>query len=120
MAVVDISPDVQKIIDSSVNPLKVQETLNLALAEMKTLNKMPDDNQIQILTNHLAEMVERSEKSEKLGQDVDPSIFSAVAPESLAAAKKIVDFIGNVEPDEKYVLSVHFEVANELGGNENG
>lgn len=76
-------------------------------------NKLhPNNLEIQILGNHLSEMVNRAENDEKL-EPVDKKIFAKVNKQSLEISQKIVDYItkniGQLSESEKYVLSIHFE-----------
>lgn len=100
----------QAMIVASINPTKCEAILKSALAKMKAINATPDETQIEVLTNHLIEMVTRSENNEPL-MAIDPTVFSELSEDSLTVAAQIVEEIGHLNTDEKYVLAVHFEVA---------
>lgn len=104
---------------ASIDPAKCEHILKSALAKMKTVNANPDETQIEVLANHLVEMVTRSENNEPL-MAIDPTVFSELSEDSLAAAAQIVEEIGHLNSDEKYVLAVHFEVAKNKEGINHG
>lgn len=110
MKVVPISENTKKIIEESPYSKKVKQILDQALIEMEVIGANPDETQVEVLTNHLAEMVKRSETQEKL-EDVDISMFDGLSQESLDAADRVATRIGNLNEQEKYILAVHFEVA---------
>lgn len=97
-------------IKNSANPEKLETVLELALDEMEKIDSHPDSTQIEVLANHLSEMLDRSAKSENL-PELDQSMFSEIPKDSVNAAEKVVTAIGNLDSQEKYVLAVHFEVA---------
>lgn len=100
----------QAMIVASIDPVKCEAVLKSALVKMKAINATPDETQIEVLTNHLIEMVTRSENNEPL-MAIDPTVFSELSEDSLTVAAQIVEEIGHLNSDEKYVLAVHFEVA---------
>ncbi|KRK64501.1 hypothetical protein FC72_GL000385 [Companilactobacillus tucceti DSM 20183] len=61
MKVVPISENTKKIIEASPYSKKVKQILDQALIEMEVIGANPDETQVEVLTNHLAEMVKRSE-----------------------------------------------------------
>lgn len=105
-----LSEETQKIINHSANPKILKKLLDDCLLKMKDIGANPDENQIQILTNHLSEMLDRSIKSSSF-MEIDKDAFQELSPESLSAASDIVDEVGNLSEDEKFVLAVHFEIA---------
>lgn len=110
MKVIPISENTKKIIKNSPYSDKVEEILNQALKEMEVIDANPDETQVEVLANHLAEMVKRSETEEKL-EEVDIAMFNGLSKESLDAAERVATRIGNLNDQEKYILAVHFEVA---------
>lgn len=100
----------------NISDSKHKESLKKVMIYVISLineNKLhPNDLEIQILGNHLSEMVNRAENNEKL-EPVDGKIFAKVNEQSLEIAQKIVDYIekniGLLSDSEKYVLSIHFE-----------
>lgn len=110
MNTIELNAAAEKIIQDSVDPKKVREILEYTLSQMQTINSFPDETQAEVLTNHIAEMVERSENNKQL-DDVDVSVFDGLPEDSVKLAGKVIDKIGNLKDQEKYILAVHFEVA---------
>lgn len=105
-----ITQAVENIINESSYP---EETVDIFLFTKKELEKrniFPTEIQLVVLTNHLGEMIRRSKENEKL-MAFDIEIFADVPEDSLELSEKIVNKIGNIVDEEKYVLSVHFETA---------
>jgi PRD domain protein (TIGR03582 family) len=80
----------------------------LCLAE----NVLMTDVQQLALLSHLSAMVYRSLTGEKL-VPIDRELFSEMSRGSLEIAKKIKDSLPNLDEDEVYLLSIHFEVAKQ-------
>jgi PRD domain protein (TIGR03582 family) len=72
---------------------------------------MTDVQQLALLS-HLSAMVYRSLSGEKL-VPIDRELFSEVSRGSLEISKKIKDALPNLDEDELYLLSIHFEVAKQ-------
>ncbi|PCS02881.1 hypothetical protein RR45_GL000394 [Lactococcus chungangensis CAU 28 = DSM 22330] len=89
---------------------EVQEVIQKINIVLKGMGIAPSELQWRILLNHVNEMVERSKTGGTI-PEVDTQLFSEVSPTSLQLAEKIVSGIGHLSPDEKYLLSIHFESA---------
>jgi len=81
---------------------------NLCTAE----NILMSDVQQLSLLSHLSAMVHRSLTGEKL-VPLDRELFSEISRESLEIAKKLKESLSNLDEDEVYLLSIHFEVAKQ-------
>jgi PRD domain protein (TIGR03582 family) len=81
---------------------------SLCLAE----NVLMTDVQQLALLSHLSAMVHRSLSGEKL-VPIDRELFSEVSSESLQISKQLKDALPNLDEDEVYLLSIHFEVAKQ-------
>ncbi|MFD1418718.1 PRD domain-containing protein [Companilactobacillus keshanensis] len=110
MKLIPVSENTKRIINDSPYSEKVQQILDQALKEMEVIDASPDETQVEVLTNHLAEMVNRSETGETL-EEVDIEMFHSLSQDSLDAADRVAKRIGNLNEQEKYILAVHFEVA---------
>ena len=73
---------------------------------------IPNAVQEQMLTSHVRAMAHRSVTGEPL-PEVDASLFDEISAESMALARDIVAAFGNLPEEEAWLLSVHFEVAND-------
>lgn len=65
--------------------------------------------QQQMLESHLQAMVARAKTGEAL-PEVDISLFDEISDHSIALSQRVVDALPGLEPEEAYLLSVHFEV----------
>ncbi|MCI1921646.1 MAG: PRD domain-containing protein [Liquorilactobacillus nagelii] len=102
------SKEIEKIILQSYTPSKVRKAMKLALLLIKENGLQATDLQLRILANHISSMVERSDANEKI-EKVDQSLFGEVSQISLDISRKIVEQIGNLNEDEIFILSIHFE-----------
>ncbi|GAX47763.1 PRD domain-containing protein [Pseudolactococcus reticulitermitis] len=91
---------------------EVQTVMQEIEASLKAIAVKPTDLQWRILANHVNEMVNRSKEGLTI-PEVDAQLFSEISQTSLQLAEKIVERIGHLSPDEKYLLSIHFESAKE-------
>ncbi|MFC6182081.1 transcriptional regulator [Lactiplantibacillus daowaiensis] len=105
-----ITSDVQTMLAKSKHQDATLAALIYAIKLMRQAQIEPTELQLVILTNHLAEMVDRSITGAALA-DVDPEMFAGVSPEALQIADAVVAHIGNLADSEKYVASIHFETA---------
>lgn len=109
---VTLNKEFEKYIDQSKYKNDLRQVMNYVVSLINENHLYPNDLEIQILGNHLSEMVNRAEKGEKL-EPVDEKIFAKVRKQSLDMAQQIIDFIlkniGPLADSEKYVLSIHFE-----------
>lgn len=103
-----LSEDAKAMIVNS----EFESDLSLMVEQInQKLNKLemyPTELQWTILINHLDEMYRRSKDKEKI-LAVDSSLFSEVSEVSKEIAQEVVNEIGNLSPDEVYILSIHFE-----------
>ncbi|MGG4663535.1 transcriptional antiterminator [Providencia vermicola] len=93
--------------------LDVDEVTQKLLAVITDWLKQEDcyttDVQQQMLESHLRAMVARAKTGEAL-PEVDISLFDEISQHSIALAKRVVDTLPGLAPEETYLLSVHFEV----------
>jgi PRD domain protein (TIGR03582 family) len=73
--------------------------------------KMTDVQQLSLLS-HLSAMVHRSLTGEKLAP-IDRSLFAEISSTAFHIAKSVKESLANLEEDEIYLLSIHFEVAKQ-------
>lgn len=105
-----MSADALKMIDESQNQEKLKQIIALLEERLAKHAIEPTELQWTILVNHLNEMLKRSENRDRIAT-VDPEMFSEVSKEALAISDEVVQTIGNLNEDEMYVLSIHFEAA---------
>ena len=109
-AEIKLPVEVQKMIAQSQDPQAVQVIVSdvIQLAEQADIHFTAV--QLQVLTNHLIEMINRSKSGEQLPA-VDPQMFAENTKKSLDLADQVDRRIGHLADAEKYVLSIHFEAA---------
>ena len=106
----ELSNDDQKIINKDQNHVALYELVEM-VDEWLTLHDINQtDIQQTVMINHLNEMINRAKNQEKI-HPVDKELFNEVSDEALAISERLVETVGNLEDDEKYVLSIHFETA---------
>lgn len=98
----------KEIIDNSQYKEDLMSLLSLSSQWFEKFGLKQTDIQQTILVNHLNEMIKRSVSGEKI-PEVDAEMFSEVSEEALKISEEIVNQLGNLPMDEKYVLSIHFE-----------
>lgn len=106
------NPDIKKMLADAKYPSKTKQAFNFTLTEMKKKQIAPNHTQLLVLANHIGEMVTRSTERRKLTA-VDPKLFSQVSQTAMEIAESVTARIGHLAESEKYVLSVHFEVAEQ-------
>ena len=106
----DISYDDQKIIEKDNNHQELHELFEMVDEWLTTHEINQTAIQQTVMINHLNEMINRSKNQEKI-VPVDKELFNEVSQEALAISGRLVEAVGNLEDDEKYVLSIHFETA---------
>lgn len=89
-----------------------ENAYKLSIKLMEKENIFMTDVQRLSLLSHLSAMVQRSITGEKLFQ-IDRSLFADISEESLQIAKEVKEYIGNLEEDEIYLLSIHYETAKQ-------
>lgn len=106
----ETSPEILEILDNSAEKEKFTELLSFVWKECKEKQFQIEDYKWKSLVNHMAAMRERARKGEVL-EEIDPEMFSEIGEDSLTLAKEIVNRIENLQENEMYLLSVHFEAA---------
>lgn len=108
----NITEEMQSILAKSEDSKRCEQVFALSqrLCEEEQLT-MTDVQKLSLLS-HLSAMVNRSIIGEKLAP-IDRALFSGISTESFMIAKKVRDFLSNLEEDEIYLLSIHFEVAKQ-------
>lgn len=101
---------VETMLQASADPASSRALVTWVVAAAKAEGITFTPVQLQVLTNHLIEMQGRAKSGETL-PDVDPTMFAEVSRKSLDLAQKVVDHIGHLQDAEHYVLSIHFEAA---------
>lgn len=105
----------EKYVEKSHYKKELNQVMQYVMLLINESKLHPSSLEIQILGNHLSEMVNRAKKEEKLDK-VDTEIFENVTPRSMEISQKIVHFIekniGPISDSEKYILSIHFENMN--------
>ncbi|MCG4281746.1 PRD domain-containing protein [Lacticaseibacillus saniviri] len=98
------------MLDESSVAKEAEEEIIYALNLAKQQNIQFTEVQTEVLANHVIEMVMRSQSGEQMAA-VDPELFAEVSPVSLQIARQITEHIGHLSEAEPYVLSIHFEAA---------
>lgn len=99
---------IEEIIKKSRNTKLTLKALEFTYALIQENRLNIKEYRWQMLANHIAAMADRAETGEKL-EEIEVELFKGVAKDSIEYAERIVNFIGNLGPCEKYLLSVHFE-----------
>ncbi|WP_165846863.1 transcriptional regulator [Lacticaseibacillus paracasei] len=107
---VELPTEVKAMIEQSSDAQAATALVNYVIKLAAAAEIHFTDLQLQVLTNHLIEMLGRSKSGEQLPA-VDPTMFAEVSQKSLDLADQVVQHIGHLEVAEKYVLSIHFEAA---------
>lgn len=103
--------DIRQIIQACKKPEKAQAVIEW-LAERCRSDGIPfEDYRWKSLVNHVCAMIDRSLTGEIL--DIDPELFQDVSADSIMLSKNIVDVVGGIADEEKYLLSIHFEGVKE-------
>lgn len=107
-----ITEEMQNILAKSGDSKRCEQVFDLSqtLCEAEQIT-MTDVQKLSLLS-HLSAMVHRSLTGEQLAP-IDRALFSEISTQSFTIAKKIKEFLTNLEEDEIYLLSIHFEVAKQ-------
>ncbi|MGG3563262.1 PRD domain-containing protein [Neobacillus rhizosphaerae] len=107
-----ITEEMQNILAKSGDSNRCEQVFDLSqtLCEAEQIT-MTDVQKLSLLS-HLSAMVHRSLTGEQLAP-IDRALFSEISTQSFTIAKKIKEFLPNLEEDEIYLLSIHFEVAKQ-------
>lgn len=106
----EINEDVLKTIDTNKYKEKTIQAISYVNKLCKNNNIIITDYRWSSLVNHVSAMVARSETGETI-DGIEESMFEEVDKKSIEIAKELVDYIGNLATDEKFLLSVHFATA---------
>ncbi|ARY92715.1 MULTISPECIES: transcriptional regulator [Lacticaseibacillus] len=106
----ELPEEVQTMIQQSNDALAAEALVRYVIGLAAAAEIRFTDVQLQVLTNHLIEMLNRSQSGEQLPA-VDPQMFADVSQKSLDLADQVVRHIGHLAVAEKYILSIHFEAA---------
>jgi PRD domain protein (TIGR03582 family) len=112
MNITDSSEEIIQLLIKSGNQKLCEQAFVLSQIQCKEIDILMTDVQQLSLLSHLSAMVQRSLTGEKL-IPFDRSVFSKISSESLSAARKVKDSLNNLEEDEIYLLSIHFEAAKQ-------
>lgn len=110
-----ITPEIEEMIASSESREKSEHILSFVSNRCKEENISFSDYQWQSLSNHLCAMVNRSITGELL-TEIDTALFEEISEASISLALEVVRQLETLEEKEKYLLSVHFEVAKQNDG----
>lgn len=107
---ITLSDKVHEMLNESSVSKEAETELVYALDLAKKHNIQFTEVQTEVLANHVIEMVMRAQSGEQMAA-VDPELFAEVSPVSLQIARQITEHIGHLSEAEPYVLSIHFEAA---------
>lgn len=106
-----INEGVHLILQKCRLPDKAKTTVEWMAARL-TEERLPfADYGWKSLVNHICAMVNRSVSGEVL--DIDAELFDEVSQYSIQLSAEVVEHIGRIAMDEKYLLSMHFENARD-------
>ncbi|HBO23115.1 MULTISPECIES: transcriptional antiterminator [unclassified Providencia] len=99
-----------KMLEDNLNVDEVTQKLLAVITDWLNQEECyTTDVQQQMLESHLRAMVDRAKTKEAL-PEVDISLFDEISKYSIELAKKVVNTLPGLAPEEAYLLSVHFEV----------
>lgn len=104
--------EIKKILSKCADAIRCEQLFLISQKLCEEENIVMTDVQKLSLLYHLSAMVDRSLTEERL-VPIDRSIFSGISMESLSIAKKVKESLDNLEDDEIYLLSIHFEAAKQ-------
>ncbi len=102
----------QEMIAKSLYPEELDKLICYTETLLEKEAVFPTELQWQILMNHLNEMIVRKKQADLISA-IDMSVFSEISQRSLVLAERIAKQIGDLPKAEIYVLSIHFENANQ-------
>ncbi|WP_074432775.1 PRD domain-containing protein [Neobacillus jeddahensis] len=112
MNIENASQEIKEIMMKSGDIKRCEQVFDLSQELCKSENIFMTDVQQLSVLSHLSAMVHRSLTSEKLAP-IDRDLFAGISSESLSMARKVKESLENLEEDEVYLLSIHFEVAKQ-------
>lgn len=107
----EMNEEIRQIIEKCQKSEKAQEVVQWLADRCRKEGLCFTDYQWKSLVNHVAAMANRSVTKE--GLEIDPELFDEVSAESLTLSQEVVDTIGGIAAEEKYLLSIHFECVRE-------
>ena len=107
--------EIEKIIENSRCRIRSERALAYTAALVRENGISIEGYKWQALANHVVAMVNRSITKEVF-RDIDPSMFRDISSDSICLAEQVAEHIGGLDDSEKYLLSVHFEVAKVYAG----
>lgn len=110
-----VTPEIEGMIAACQSPEEAQRLLTFVSNRCKDEKITFSDYQWQSLSNHLCAMVDRSITGEVL-TEIDTALFEEISEASISLAFEVVRQLKELEEKEKYLLSVHFEVAKQNDG----
>jgi len=105
-----IDEELVKLLQNSKNRSLAEDALQFTFDQLECNHLQIEGYRWQALANHVVTMVDRSVTGEVF-MDVDIALFYEVSAHSIEMADEIVHHIGNLDDREKFLLSVHFEIA---------
>jgi len=105
-----ITEEIKKVIENSSNSSKCEKIIIEVAELLKHANIQMTDAQWLSLVSHLSGMVYRSTHQKPLDA-IDKELFNEVSTDSLKLAEEICNLFDDLQEDEKYLLSIHFESA---------
>lgn len=106
------SQEVKEIMMKSGDMTKCEQVYELSQKLCESENICMTDAQKLSVLSHLSAMVYRSLTGEKLAP-IDQELFAGISSKSLEMARKVKESLNNLEENEVYLLSIHFEVAKQ-------
>ncbi len=99
------------MVGNDLDPVSVTgELLAIIDGWLKDEGAYTTEVQQQMLESHVKAMVFRAKTGESL-PEVDESLFEEISDESISLAKRAVNTLPGLAPEEALLLSVHFEIA---------
>jgi PRD domain protein (TIGR03582 family) len=107
-----ITGEIESLLTKSGDRKRCEQVFDLSQTLCDAVQISMTEVQQLSLLSHLSAMVHRSLTGEKLAP-IDRTLFAEISTESLTMAKKLKESLTNLEEDEIYLLSIHFEVAKQ-------
>lgn len=101
-----------EIVHKSAEPNLCMKVLDYSKQYLNEKDIVMTEPQWLSFVSHVAGMVYRSVNKEKI-PTVEKEIFSEVSMDSIKMASMICNQLSNLQDDEKYLLSIHFEAAKQ-------
>lgn len=101
-----------EIVRKSAEPNLCVKILDYSKRYLKDEKIMMTEPQWLSFVSHVSGMVYRSVNNEKIPA-VEKEIFSEISKDSIKMASVICNQLSDLQDDEKYLLSIHFEAAKQ-------